>query len=107
PPHSESRGTKTLGLCGHGAPPREKERPKSTVRSDCATSAGFRRRLGVGFEGAGEIAGIAADVVNDDGHAATGSGAANALVKRDTGVGRHSALEGAEDEDVAIGFLFE
>jgi len=63
--------------------------------------------FGFGFEGAGEIAGIAADVVNDDGHAATGSGAANALVERDASVGRHAALEGAEDEDVAIGFLFE
>ncbi len=63
--------------------------------------------FGFGFEGAGEIAGIAADVVNDDGHAATGSGTANALVERDTSVGRHGALEGAEDEDIAIGFLFE
>ena len=63
--------------------------------------------FGFGFEGAGEIAGIAADVVNDDGLASAGSGAANALVERDTRVGRHSALEGAEDEDVAIGFLFE
>jgi len=63
--------------------------------------------FGFGFEGAGEIAGIAGDVVNDDGHAATGGGAANALVERDAGVGRHAALEGAEDEDVMIGFLFE
>jgi hypothetical protein len=63
--------------------------------------------LGFGFERAGEIAGIAGDVVDDDGHAAAGSGAANALVERDAGVGRHGALEGAEDEDVAIGFLFE
>lgn len=63
--------------------------------------------FGFGFERAGEIAGIAGDVVDDDGHAAAGSGAANALVERDAGVGRHGALEGAEDEDVVIGFLFE
>ncbi len=63
--------------------------------------------FGFGFERAGEVAGIAADVVNDDGLARAGSGAANALVERDAGVGRHGAVEGAENEDVAIGFLFE
>ncbi len=63
--------------------------------------------FGFGFEGTGEIAGIAGDVVNDDGHAAAGSGAANALVERDASVGRHGALERAEDEDVVIAFLFE
>lgn len=63
--------------------------------------------FGFGFERAGEIAGIAGDVVNDDGHAAAGSSAANALVERDAGMGRHRALEGAEDEDFVIGFLFE
>ena len=63
--------------------------------------------FGFGFERAGEIAGIAGDVVNDDGHAAAGSGAANALVERDADVGRHGALEGAEDEDVAAGFVLE
>ena len=63
--------------------------------------------FGFGFERTGEIAGIAGDIVNDDGHAAAGSGAANALVERDARVGRHGALEGAEDEDVVIAFLFE
>ncbi len=63
--------------------------------------------FGFGFERAGKIAGIAGNVVDDDGHAATGSGAANALVERDARVGRHGALERAEDEDVVIGFLFE
>ncbi len=63
--------------------------------------------FGFGFEGTGEIAGIAGDVVNDDGHAAAGSGAANALVERDASVRRHGALERAEDEDVVIAFLFE
>ena len=63
--------------------------------------------FGFGFEGAGEIAGIAGDVVNDDGHAAAGRGAANALVERDAGVWRHGALEGAEDEDIAGGFVLE
>ena len=63
--------------------------------------------FGFGFEGTGKIAGIAGDVVNDDGHAAAGSGAANALVERNASVGRHGALERAEDEDVVIAFLFE
>ncbi len=63
--------------------------------------------FGFGFEGTGEIAGIAGDIVNDDGHAAAGSGAANALIERDASVGRHGAFEGAEYEDVVIAFLFE
>jgi hypothetical protein len=63
--------------------------------------------FGFGFEGAGKIAGIAGDVVNDEGHAATGGSAANALVERDAGVRRHGAFEGAEDEDIAAGFVFE
>jgi len=63
--------------------------------------------FGFGFERAGKIAGIAGDVVNDDGHAATGSGAANPLVEWDARVGRHGALERSEDEDVVIGFPFE
>jgi len=63
--------------------------------------------FGFGFERAGEIAGIGADVINDDGLARAGSGAANALVERDAGVGRHGAVEGAEDKDFVIGFLFE
>ena len=62
--------------------------------------------FGFGFEGAGEIAGIGVDVVNDDGFTAGGRGAADALVKRDPGVGRHGALEGTEDERVAS-FPFE
>ena len=62
--------------------------------------------FGFGFEGAGEIAGVGADVVDDDGFTAGGSGAADALVKGDAGVGRHGALERAEDEGVAA-FPFE
>jgi len=61
--------------------------------------------LGFGFERAGEIAGIAGDIVNDKGHAAAGSGTANALVERDACVGRHGALEGAENEDIAFRFV--
>jgi len=62
--------------------------------------------LGFGFEGAGEIAGVGVDVVDDDGFAAGGRGAADTLVEGDAGVGRHGAFEGAEDERVAA-FPFE
>ena len=62
--------------------------------------------FGFGFERAGEIAGVGLDVVNDDGFAAGRSGAADALVEGDSSVGRHGALEGAEDERVAA-FPFE
>src|SRR5258706_14753675 len=45
--------------------------------------------FGFGFEGAGEIARVGVDVVNDDGFTAGGCGAAAALGKRDAGVRRH------------------
>jgi len=57
--------------------------------------------FGFGFERAGEIAGVGVDVVDDDGFAGGGRGAADALVEGNAGVGRHGALEGAEDERVA------
>jgi hypothetical protein len=63
--------------------------------------------FGFGFERAGEIAGIGVDVVDDDGFASGGSGATDTLVERDAGVRGHSAFEGTENEDVAVGFLFE
>jgi hypothetical protein len=62
--------------------------------------------FGFGFEGAGEVAGVGVDVVDDDGFAGGGGGAADALVEGNAGVGRHGALEGAEDERVAA-FPFE
>ena len=62
--------------------------------------------FGFGFEGAGEIAGVGVDVVDDDGFAAGGRGAADALVEGNARVRRHGALEGAEDERVAS-FPFE
>ena len=62
--------------------------------------------FGFGFEGAGEIAGVGIDVVDDDGFAAGDSGAADALVEGNAGVGRHRAFEGAEDERFAS-FPFE
>ena len=62
--------------------------------------------FGFGFEGAGEIARVGVDVVNDDGFAAGGCGAADTLVERNAGVRRHGAFEGAEDERVAA-FPFE
>ncbi len=62
--------------------------------------------FGFGFEGAGEIAGVGVDVVDDDGFASGGRGAADALVERNAGVGRHGAFEAAEDERVAS-FPFE
>jgi len=62
--------------------------------------------FGFGFERAGEIAGVGVDVVDDDGFAAGGRGAADTLVKGNAGVGRHGAFEGAKDESVAS-FPFE
>ena len=62
--------------------------------------------FGFGFEGAGEVAGVGVDVVDDDGFAAGGRCAADALIERNAGVGRHGAFEGAEDERVAA-FPFE
>ena len=62
--------------------------------------------FGFGFEGAGEIAGVGVDVVDDDGFAAGGRGAADTLVERDASVGSHGAFEGAEDKGVAV-FPFE
>lgn len=62
--------------------------------------------FGFGFEGAGEIARVRVDVVDDDSFAAGGRGAADALVEGDAGVGRHGALEGAEDQRIAS-FPFE
>ena len=63
--------------------------------------------FGFGFERAGEVAGIGMNIVDDDGFAGGGSGAADALMKRNAGVGSHGAFEGAEDEDVMIAFFFE
>ena len=54
--------------------------------------------FGFSFEGAGEIAGIGIDVVDDDGFAGRGRGAADALVEGDTSVRSHGAFEGAENE---------
>jgi hypothetical protein len=62
--------------------------------------------FGFRFEGAGEVAGVGVDVVDDDGFAAGGRGAANALVERYARVGRHGAFERAEDKHVAA-FPFE
>ena len=61
--------------------------------------------FGLCFEGAGEIARVGVDIVDDDGFAAGGRGAADALIERDAGMGRHGALEGAEDERVAAFFF--
>ena len=62
--------------------------------------------FGFGFEGAGEIARVGVDVVDDDGFTGGGRGAADALIEGNAGVGRHGAFEGAEDERVAS-FPFE
>jgi len=62
--------------------------------------------FGFGFERAGQVAGVGVDVIDDDGFAAGGRGAADALVEGNAGVGRHGALEGAEDERAAA-FPFE
>ena len=62
--------------------------------------------FGFGFERAGEVAGIGVDVVDDDGFAAGGRGAADALIEGNAGVGRHGSFVGTEDECVAS-FPFE
>jgi len=62
--------------------------------------------FGFCFEGTGEVAGVGVDVVDDDGFAGSGRGAADALVEGDSGVGRHGAFKGAENEGVAA-FPFE
>ncbi len=59
------------------------------------------------LEGAGQVARIGIDVVDDDGLAGGGSGATDALMERDTCVRSHAAFEGAENEDVIIVFFFE
>jgi len=73
---------------------------------DFATDENGDDNFGFGFQRAGEIARVGVDVVHDDGFAAGGRGAANALVEGNTGVRRHGAFEGAEDEGVAS-FPFE
>jgi len=75
--------------------------------SDFAVDEDGHDDFGFGFKGAGDVAGIGVDVVDDDGFAGRGRRATNALIERDAGVGRHGALEGAEGEDVAIAFFFE
>ncbi len=62
--------------------------------------------FGFCFERAGEVTRVGVDVVDDDGFAGGGSGAADALIEGNAGVGRHGAFEGAEDERVAA-FPFE
>jgi hypothetical protein len=57
--------------------------------------------FGFGFERACKITGVGVDVVDDDGFAAGGSGAADALVEGNAGVGRHCAFERAKEERVA------
>jgi hypothetical protein len=62
--------------------------------------------FGFGFERTGEVARVGVDVVDHDGFAAGGRGAADALIEGNASVGRHGAFEGAEDERVAS-FPFE
>jgi hypothetical protein len=63
--------------------------------------------FGFGFKRAREIAWIGINVVDDDGLSRGSSGAANALVQRDAGMGSHGSLEGAENENVTIAILFQ
>jgi len=62
--------------------------------------------FGFGFDGAGEVAWVCVDIVDDDGFAAGGRRAADALIEGNTRMRGHGALEGAQHEDVAT-FLFE
>ena len=74
---------------------------------DFAVSEDRDDDLGFGFERTSKVARIGVDVVDDDGLAAGRRRATNALIERDAGVGRHGALERAEDENVAVALLFE
>src|SRR5208282_1830086 len=74
------------------------------LAGDFAVDEDGNNDFGLGFEGAGEIAGIGKNVVHDDGFAGGGSGAADALIEGDAGVPRDAALEVAEDKDVGIFF---
>ncbi len=62
--------------------------------------------FGFSFKRASEIAGIGIDVVDDNGLFCGSSGAANAVAQRDARVGSRGALEGAENENVAVAILF-
>ena len=74
---------------------------------DFAVSEDRDDDFGLGFERTGQIAGIGVDVVDDDGFPAGSGSTANTLVERDAGVGRHGALERAENQNVLATFLFE
>jgi len=63
--------------------------------------------FGFGFKGAGEIAGIGIDVMDNDGLTRGGGGAADALVKRNAGMGSHGALERTKNENVVVPFFFQ
>lgn len=52
--------------------------------------------------GAGEIARVAGDVLNDDDLAGAGGGAAKSSAERDAHVGREAAGEGADDQEAGV-----
>lgn len=60
-----------------------------------------------GLEGAGQIARVDGNVINDNGLTSGRGRAADSLIERDARVRSHGALEWAEDEHVAIRFFFE
>jgi hypothetical protein len=63
--------------------------------------------FGFGLEGAGKIAGIGRNVIDDDGFTGGSGGATDALIEGDARVRGHGAFKGTEDQDVAIGSFFE
>ena len=69
---------------------------------DFAMNEDRDNNFGFGFKRTGEIAGIGIDIVDDEGFPGGGCGTTDALIKRDAGVGRHGALEGAEDKGAGI-----
>jgi len=77
------------------------------LASDFAVDKDGDDDFGFGFEGAGEVTGIGADVVDHDGFAGGGSGATNALIERNARVRGHSALKRTENEDVAVWLFFQ
>jgi len=60
-----------------------------------------------GLEGTGQVARVGSNVVNDNGFSCRRRRPADPLIEWDAGVRRHGALEGAEDEHVAIRLPFK
>src|SRR3974390_3291988 len=59
------------------------------------------------FQGAGQIARVGINVIDEDGLATRGGGSADALVEGNAGMRGHRAAEGTKDEHVGIAGQFQ